>query len=357
MKRRDFLKQSALSAAALAMPGGVVFGSGQEEVANLSKVPRYRFADTLAEQEKQLKDNPLLERFRRSREKLHKDPHVPLYHFVSPEHRLNDPNGLCFWQGLWHMFYQGYPPEDPRQHWGHVVSEDLIHWRDLPYAIYPGPERACFSGSALVDGDRVIAMYHGTTVGSMVAVSSDPLLLNWKKVTGKAVIPHSKPGEPRLPYNIFDPCIWKKHGVYYALTAGTLPNGPGGKRVRAEFLHRSEDLAKWEYMHPFLEDDRFGIVGDDGACPYFWPIGDRHIMLHYSHTSGGKYLLGDYDKARDKFVATYGSDFNFGPSGPGGVHAPSACPDGKGGVIAVFNMTTPFVRICPGCECSRRSDG
>ncbi len=261
MKRRDFLKQSALSAAALAMPGGVVFGSGQEEVANLSKVPRYRFADTLAEQEKQLKDNPLLERFRRSREKLHKDPHVPLYHFVSPEHRLNDPNGLCFWQGLWHMFYQGYPPEDPRQHWGHVVSEDLIHWRDLPYAIYPGPERACFSGSALVDGDRVIAMYHGTTVGSMVAVSSDPLLLNWKKVTGKAVIPHSKPGEPRLPYNIFDPCIWKKHGVYYALTAGTLPNGPGGKRVRAEFLHRSEDLAKWEYMHPFLEDDRFGIVG------------------------------------------------------------------------------------------------
>ena len=338
MERRDFLKQSALSAIALAMPGGVVLGDGQEKIANLSKVPRYRFADTLAEQEQQLKDNPLLERFRRSREKLHKDPHVPLYHFVSPEHRLNDPNGLCFWQGLWHMFYQGYPPEDPRQHWGHVVSKDMIHWRDLPYAIYPGPERACFSGSAIVDGDRVIAMYHGTTVGSMVAVSSDPLLLNWEKVTGKAVIPHSKPGEPKLPYNIFDPCIWKKDGVYYALTAGTLPNGPGGKPVRAEFLHRSKDLAKWEYMHPFLEDDRFGIVGDDGACPYFWPIGDRHIMLHYSHTSGGKYLLGDYDKSRDKFVVTYGSDFNFGPSGPGGVHAPSACPDGKGGVIVIFNM-------------------
>ncbi|MBL7189849.1 MAG: glycoside hydrolase family 32 protein [Phycisphaerae bacterium] len=320
------------------MPGGVVFGGGQEEIANLSKVPRYRFADTLAEQEKQLEDNPLLERFRRSREKLHKDPHVPLYHFVSPENRLNDPNGLCFWQGLWHMFYQGYPPEDPRQHWGHVVSKDLIHWRDLPYAIYPGPERACFSGSALVDGDRVIAMYHGTTVGSMVAVSSDPLLLNWEKVTGKAVIPHSKPGEPKLPYNIFDPCIWKKDGMYYALTAGTLPNGPGGMPVRAEFLHRSKDLAKWEYMHPFLENDRFGIIGDDGACPYFWPIGDRHIMLHYSHTSGGKYLLGDYDKSRDKFVVTYGSDFNFGPSGPGGVHAPSACPDGKGGVIVIFNM-------------------
>jgi len=338
MKRRSFLKQSALSAAALALPINEVLGARKKKSDYESKVPKFTFANTLAEQEKQLKNNLLLERFRVSREKLLKDPHHPLYHFTSPENRLNDPNGLCFWQGRWHMFYQGYPPEDPRQHWGHAISDDLIHWRDLPYAIYPNPERACFSGSAFVEKDRVIAMYHGTTVGSMVAVSSDPLLLNWEKVTGKAVIPHAGPGEPPLPYNIFDPCIWKKDRMYYALTAGTLPNGPGGKPVRAEFLHRSKDLATWEYMHPFLEDDRYGIIGDDGACPYFWPIGDRHIMLHYSHTSGGKYLLGDYDTQRHKFVVTYGSDFNFGPSGPGGVHAPSACPDGKGGVIAIFNM-------------------
>jgi len=303
-----------------------------------SKVPKFTFADTLAEQEKQLETNPLLKRFRISRKKLIKDPHHPLYHFVSPEHRLNDPNGLCFWKGRWHMFYQGYPPEDPRQHWGHAVSDDLIHWRDLPYAIYPDPERACFSGSALVEENRVIAMYHGTTVGSMVAVSTDPLLLNWKKVTGQAVIPHAKPGQPRLPYNIFDPCIWKADGMYYALTAGRKPSTPSGPPIRAEFLHRSKDLEKWEYLHTFLENDRYGIVGDDGACPYFWPIGNKHILLHYSHKSGGKYMLGDYDKKRHKFVVTHGDDFNFGPSGPCGVHAPSAAPDGKGGVIVIFNM-------------------
>ena len=68
------------------------------------------------------------------------------------------------------------PPEDPRQHWGHAISKDLIHWRDLPYAIYPDPEECCFSGASLVEKDRVIAMYHGTKVGNMVAVSSDPLL-------------------------------------------------------------------------------------------------------------------------------------------------------------------------------------
>lgn len=319
-------------------PTNKAFALARPPKDNVSRVPKYTFGKTLDEQEKQLKDNPLLERFAESRKLILQDPHHPLYHFTSPENRLNDPNGLCFWQGRWHLFYQGYPPEDPRQHWGHAVSTDLIHWRDLPYAIYPDPERCCFSGSALAEENRVIAMYHGTTVGSMVAVSDDPLLLNWEKVTGQAVIPHSKPGEPRLPYNIFDPCIWKKGDYYYALTAGTLPEGPGGKPVRAEFLHRSKDLAKWEYLHPFLEDDRYGMVGDDGACPYFWPIGDQYILLHFSHTSGGKYMLGNYDMERDKFVVTHGDDFNFGPVGPSGVHAPSAAPDGKGGVIAIFNM-------------------
>jgi len=91
-------------------------------------------------------------------------------------------------------------------------------------------------------------------------------------------------------------------------------------------------------MHPFLEDDIFGLVGDDGACPYFWPIGDRHILLHFSHMSGGAYLLGDYDTQRDKFVVTYGGRFNFGSWHPGGVHAPSATPDGQGGLAAIFNI-------------------
>ena len=65
---------------------------------------------------------------------------------------------------------------------------------------------------------------------------------------------------------------------------------------------------------------------------------DKHIFLMYSHMTGGQYLLGDYDGARDKFVVTDGGLFNFGPSTPSGVHAPSAAPDGKGGVVVIFNM-------------------
>ncbi|MFO7907066.1 MAG: glycoside hydrolase family 32 protein [Pirellulaceae bacterium] len=305
-----------------------------------SRVPQYTFAETLEEQQKQLRRNPMLQRFAESRKKLSTDRHRPVYHYVNPEGRLNDPNGLCYWQDRWHLFYQAYPPEDPRQHWGHAVSDDLIHWRDLPLAIYPNPEAKCFSGSTFVEEDRVIAAYHGVKAGTMVAVSSDPLLLNWTKVTGDAVMPFPEPGEPKPPYNIFDPCIWRQGDYYYILTAGTLPDGPAGQRVRAEFLHRSKDLATWEYLHPFLENDQYGLVGDDGACPYFWPIENRHILIHYSHMSGGKYILGNYDTSRDKFVVENGGDFNFGASRPGGVHAPSAFPDGRGRVVVIFNMNS-----------------
>lgn len=304
-----------------------------------SKVPQYSFADNLAEQEAQLAANPLMARFAQSRRELAADTHRPLYHFVSPESTLNDPNGLSYWGGRWHLFYQGYPPEDSRQHWGHAISDDLIHWRDLPYAIYPDPEDCCYSGTALVEEDRVIAMYHGAKLGNMVAVSSDALLLNWEKVGDGAVIPLQQEGEPPLPYTVFDPCIWKQGEHYYALSGGWLPHGPDNKQIRANFLFRSADLENWEYLHPFIENDQYTVVGDDGACPYFWPIGaDKHIFLMYSHMTGGQYLLGDYDTARDKFVVSDGGLFNFGPSTPSGVHAPSAAPDGEGGVIVIFNM-------------------
>ncbi len=309
-----------------------------------------------AAQEALRRQHPILRRFAASREQLAADPYRPQYHFVSPEGALNDPNGLCFWQGRWHLFYQAFPPADPRPHWGHAVSDDLIHWRDLPHALTPGPEESCWSGATLVEADRVIAMYHGHELGNMVAVARDPLLLHWEKVTGTAVIPNPCPiwtrttGKEQLPgvggnpppagaiNFVYDPCIWKEGNVYYSISGGALPHGPSGRRRRAEFLFGSRDLVTWRYLHPFLEDDIFGLPGDDGGCPYFWPIGDRHILLHFSHMSGGHYLLGDYDTDRDKFVVTFGGRFTFGPWYPGGVHAPTATPDGQGGVIALFNI-------------------
>lgn len=303
-----------------------------------SKVPKYTFPGTLEAQEAALLKNPLLQRMNASRKALAADRYRPIYHYVNPEGNLNDPNGLSYWRGNWHLFYQAYPPEDPRQHWGHAVSTDLVHWRDLPYAIYPNPEKQVYSGSALVEDDRVIAMYHGTGVGNMVAVSSDPLLLNWEKITDGAAVPAVSADGRQLPYSVFDPSIWKKGDYYYSLSAGRVPEGPGNQPIRANFLFRSKDLVNWDYLHEFVESDRFTLIGDDGACPYFWPIGDRYILNFFSHMSGGQYLLGDYDKKNDKFIVTSGGKYNHGAVSPSGVHAPSAAPDGKGGVIVVFNM-------------------
>lgn len=303
----------------------------------LSPVPKTNYPNTLAAQEAQLQKDPIMVRFAESRAKQASDRYRPVYHFVSPESRLNDPNGLSYWQGNWHLFYQAYPPEDTRQHWGHAVSKDLIHWRDLPYAIYPSPERAVYSGATLVEQDRVIAMYHGTGVGNMIATASDPLLLNWDKQIQPAIPSKSTTGFAQA-YSVFDPTIWKLNGVYYSLSAGKQQAHPSDKYFGSASLFRSKDLQHWEYMHEFVQGDRFTKIGDDYACPYFLPLGDKYIMPFYSHMSGGQYLIGKYDTVKHVFTPTNHGRFNFGASGPGGVHAPSATTDADGNVVIMFNM-------------------
>ena len=83
-------------------------------------------------------------------------------------------------------------------------------------------------------------------------------------------------------------------------------------------------------------------MGDDYAVPYSWPIGDKYLFAFASHMSGGQYLLGDYDTAKDQLFVSGHGRFNFGtygfPPNSGGVNAPSAAPDGKGGVGVIFNL-------------------
>ena len=246
-----------------------------------SRVPRYNFADTLKAQEEQLKTDPLMLTMIEARAEKADNPYRPIYHYVNPENKLNDPNGLCYWQGLWHLFYQVKPPEEDRPHWGHAVSKDLTHWRYLPYALYPEPENACYSGTVLVEKNRAVAMYHGTEIGNMVAVSHDPLLLNWTKLTGRPVIPFGNSNEQVKPYGVFDPCIWKKGGAYYAFSAGIEEIQFAGRHAAASYLFRSLDLIKWEFLHEFVEGDRFTVIGDDRACPYLLPIGDRHYTIFH----------------------------------------------------------------------------
>ena len=118
----------------------------------------------------------LTERHEAPPEQLGQDPQRPGYHFLPPANWLNDPNGLMYWQGEYHLFYQ-YNPYGPRHrtiHWGHAVSTDLVFWQHLPLALAPTPgspdEDGCWSGCAINDQGVPTLIYTGLRHGVPGAV-------------------------------------------------------------------------------------------------------------------------------------------------------------------------------------------
>ncbi|MEO1596487.1 MAG: glycoside hydrolase family 32 protein [Pseudomonadota bacterium] len=81
------------------------------------------------------------------------EPFRPKFHFSPPLAWMNDPNGMVYWDGEYHLFYQYHPYSNVwgPMHWGHAVSRDLVHWENLPIALYPDKEGAIWSGSAIID--------------------------------------------------------------------------------------------------------------------------------------------------------------------------------------------------------------
>jgi len=277
--------------------------------------------------------------FAASRRRLASDPYRPLYHFSPPENLMNDPNGLCAWQGRYHLFYQFIPEGRDRVHWGHTVSEDLVHWRDLPPALYPDTEKDCYSGQTLVEDHRVVAMYHGTLSGNSIATAADPLLLNWIKHPSNPVIPIVPVDEAGAPYRVFDPCIWREPDGYYALS-GTYKDGTRGVDCRmVDHLFRSPDLAHWDYLGPLIEGAFYTEPGEDGAVPNFLPIGHgKHILLFFSHKRAAQYFVGHYDTGTHRFTHDCHGRMNYGPWLAGSLHAPSATVDESGRLLAFFNV-------------------
>lgn len=194
------------------------------------------------------------------------DPHRPAYHFTAPAGWLNDPNGLTQRDGEYHLFYQfnPYAPLHHRIHWGHAVSTDLVHWRDLPIALTPsdGPDvDGCWSGVLVYDGDTPTIVYsgrHGESELPCVATGS-PDLVEWTKVAENPVIA-APPAD--LEVTAFrDHCVWRE-GETWRQLIGSGIRGRGGTAL----LYESTDLREWAYVGPLLVGD--GAVGDAGAADW-----------------------------------------------------------------------------------------
>lgn len=292
---------------------------------------------------KEIKNHPWYEYVLKNRELHGSGRTVPGYHYTAPEGYFNDATGFCKWNGKWHLFYGERPfrTEGGGFLWGHIVSDDLIHWMDLPPAIVNGPEPETWTGSVLAEDDRCIAAYRiygGGELGIGIAVSSDPLLVNWEKLKGEQgdyIVIHADPSKPEG--NTGDPFIWKK-GDYYYIISGKTEQHPGSNEImRQGYLYRSTDLEHWEYLHPFLKDDCIKLICDDLSCPTFWPLEERYLLTHYSHTHSGRYIIGDYNKEDDTFRPVASESLGNGCFPFGGV-GPTASTLADGDLVMLYEI-------------------
>ena len=171
------------------------------------------------------------------------DPHRPGYHFLAPANWMDDPNGVIQVGGEYHLFYQWIPNSPSRSggafHWGHAVSNDLVHWRDLPIALSPTPggpdQEGCWSGGAVNNQGTPTIVYRGRVGGSTaacIATSTDGLL-TWKKHLDNPVISEANEEDD---YPAGDPYVWREGDFWYCVM------GTHTKTGGAAVLYRSADL-------------------------------------------------------------------------------------------------------------------
>jgi fructan beta-fructosidase len=210
------------------------------------------------------------------------------FHFSPMRGWNNDPNGLVYSQGEYHMYFQQNPYgwSWGNMHWGHAVSRDLVHWKELPIAIYPhGPGDAVFSGSAVVDkhntsgwkhgrNDLLVAAFTSTGRGECIVYSNDRGR-TWTEFEGNPVVKHSG-RDPRL--------LWYQPTKHWVMA---LYDEKDNKRWIA--FYTSPDLHKWEFssrVEGFYEcPDIFQLPVDDESKNKKWVL----------TAASSEYMVGSFD--------------------------------------------------------------
>lgn len=217
---------------------------------------------------------------------------IPHYHFKPPHGWMNDPNGLCFFGGEYHLFYQHNPEKNiwANIHWGHAVSPDLMQWRHLPPALIPDDSGLCFSGSAAVQ-----SLHSGEQPTMVLAFTRADLERERRTGHGSQsqelafcqngrdfTLHHKRPvlEEPALR-GFRDPKIWyqQEEGLWYMLIAADY-------RLR---FYRSSDLESWEPAS--VLDETFAVPKGVWECP---------DLLRFDTPQGVKYVMTVCDSGNDE---------------------------------------------------------
>ena len=227
-------------------------------------------------------------------EGLYSEELRPQAHFSTKNGWINDPNGLVYLDGNYHMFYQHNPgaPCWENMHWGHAVSKDLIHWEEKDMALYPDETGTMFSGSAIVDNKNTLGLQTGDLpTGVLFYTSTAPFCQR---------MAYSTDGFKTIKKYENNPVI--EHIVDANRDPSVVYCDELGKYVIALYLEKdiyalftSDDLVNW------TELQRIQMEGDN-ECPDLFCIntldGERKWVLIGAHD---RYLVGDF--VDGKFVS------------------------------------------------------
>ena len=238
------------------------------------------------------------------------------YHFKPERGWINDPNGLVYYKGYYHIFYQHCPnyeiPWQEPMHWGHARTKDFINFEELPIALYPDrdyDENGCWSGTAIVKGDVLYLFYASVRTKEKiqtvsVAYSTDGI--NFEKYSANPVI-ESYPADGGPDFR--DPAVCFIDGKYYLVMA----TGHVESKTARLLLYESDDLLTWKYSSVmsewensmYAECPSLCVTAEEGkyllassVCP--------HGAKHYFSVKYGRFVDG-------RFVEEISAEADKGP--------------------------------------------
>jgi fructan beta-fructosidase len=252
------------------------------------------------------------------------EPYRPQFHFSPRQDWINDPNGLVYYDGEYHLHYQCYPGSVLRgpMHWGQAVSPDLIHWTELPIALYPDHIGETWSGSAVVDAQNTSGLVPGGGLVAMYSYADQSQGIAYSRDRGRTWTKY--PGNPVIPVggkNFRDPKVF-----WYADIRRWVMVLAAGDRAK---FYTSPNLLDWTFVSDFGSE--YTPPGSVWECPDLFPLhidGRTRWVLLASLDGGGPlygrgicYFIGSFD------VTVFTSD-----DPPGTLHWLDHGPDNYAGI-------------------------